>query len=345
MREDPAELADGMVAGGAAHPALFPGMLVLSRALSAARPSLISLLIVSGAQLSGGVAHPISFCNVLFIGNFCAALVVGFWFGFGRLLREVCQLKPRVMAGLLLNGCLATLLSTLIFLGLRETSVTNAVLLGRLGPVLFAVAGAQVLGKKIRRLEWVGFSLIAVGVVAIALRTSQFQISRGDVLILLSTIVFAVSALINQLMVAKMAPLQVVVFSRNFVSSVIFFAIALQLFGPAHFADAFSGQLWMVMAIYALVVIVAAQFLWYGAVNHLDSQTVGKLTVLSPIFGVSYAFLLRGERPSAIQGATLALIVLGVAIASFGRSRRPATPLDSRLEKMTQTTDDVASAP
>ncbi|MEL6856229.1 MAG: DMT family transporter, partial [Cyanobacteria bacterium J06607_13] len=79
--------------------------------------------------------------------------------------------------------------------------------------------------------------------------------------------------------------------------------------------------------------------------HRLTIEMVGKLTVLSPVFGVSYAFLLRGERPSAIQGATLALIVLGVAIASFGRSRRPAAPLDSRLEKMTQTTDDVASVP
>ncbi|MEL6158620.1 MAG: DMT family transporter [Cyanobacteria bacterium J06627_32] len=335
MRKDPAAI----------NPAFFPGMLVLSRALSAARPSLISLLIVSGAQLSGGVVHPISFCNVLFIGNFCAALAVGFWFGFGRILREVCRLPPQVVLGLLLNGCLATLLSTLIFLGLRETTVTNAVLLGRLGPVLFALAGAQVLGKKIRRLEWVGFALIAVGVVAIALHTSQFQIGRGDLLILLSTVVFSASALTNQLMVAKKAPLQVVVFSRNFVSSVIFLAIAWRLFGPMHFADAFSGQLWMVMAVYALVVIVAAQFLWYGAVNHLDSQTVGKLTVLSPIFGVGYAFLLRGERPSSIQGVTLVLIILGVAIASFGRARRPASQQDARLEVMTQTTDSVASAP
>ncbi|MEM7772142.1 MAG: EamA family transporter, partial [Cyanobacteria bacterium P01_A01_bin.37] len=159
------------------HPGV---MLIASRALSASRPALIAFLITKGSELSGGVAQPISFCNVLFVGNLCAALVVGAWFGFGKIFKDLTVLKPKVLAGLLINGCLATLLSALIFLGLQYTTVTNAVLLGRLGPVLFALLGAVVLGKPIKRLEWVGFSLITVGVVAIALKTSGFQINLGD---------------------------------------------------------------------------------------------------------------------------------------------------------------------
>lgn len=316
-------------------------MLVASRALSASRPALISLLITSGASLSGGAAHPISFCNVLFIGNFCAALLVGFWFGFGTIWADFVALKPGVKIGLVLNGVLATLLSALIFLGLQETTVTNAVLLGRLGPVLFALAGAMILGKRIRRLEWVGFSLIAVGVVAIALRTSNFQPNRGDVLILLSTLVFAASALINQLMVANAPTLHVVVFSRNILSSIIFFFIALRLFGPHHFADAFSGQLWVIMAVYSLIVIVFAQFLWYASVNYLDSRIVGRLTVLSPIFGVTYAFLINGERPSPIQTTTLVVIIIGVLIASVGRPKGD----DPEMDAMAKETENVASIP
>lgn len=311
------------------------GMLVMSRALSAARPALISLLITSGAQLSGGVPHPISFCNVLFIGNFCAALAVGFWFGFGSIFRDLRELSPKVLIGLLLNGTLATLLSTLIFLGLKETTVTNAVLLGRLGPVLFAVLGAMLLGRQVRRAEWFGFSLIVVGVIAIALHSSQFRLNRGDLLILLSTVVFAASSLTNQLMVAKAAPLRVVVFARNFISATIFFAIALKLFGPAHFGDALSGQLWIVMAIYALVVIVAAQFLWYASINQLDSRVVGRLTVLSPVFGVTYAFLLNGERPSSVQVTTLCVIIVGVLITGLGS--RKQTSIDNGV-------DSIASA-
>ena len=180
-----------------------------------------------------------------------------------------------------------------------------------------------------------------MGVVAIALKTSNFQINRGDLLILMSTIVFAASSLVNKLMVAKAATLPVVVFTRNFLSSIIFFIIAMQLFGPEHFGDAFVGQLWIVMSIYALIVIVLAQLLWYGAVNNLDSKTVGRLTVLSPIFGVTYAFLLNGERPSGIQLTTLIVIISGVLIASLGAQKKP----ESKPEMMMHEPENSASAP
>ena len=324
------------------HPTPFrsQAMLIASRALSASRPAVIALLISRGAELSGGVVHPISFCNILFVGNFCAALFVGFWFGFGNLLRDLKGLKPQTIAGLLINGCLATLLSALIFLGLQYTTVTNAVLLGRLGPVLFALAGAMILREPIRRLEWVGFSLIAVGVIAITLKSSNFQINLGDGLILLSTLVFAGSALVNKLLVAKAAPLSVVVFSRNLLSSVIFFLIAMKLFGPNHFGDAFSGSLWIIMSIYALIVIVFAQFLWYASLDNLDAKTVGRLTVLSPIFGILYAFFLNGERPSSLQIATLMVVILGVIIASLSRKKQT----NAKLEMIAQESENVASA-
>ena len=185
-------------------------MLVLSRMLAAARPAIIAILIAQGFSWSDGRAHPISFCNILFIGNFCAALVVGLWFGFGNIFRELKSLEPKTYLGLFLNGSLATLLSTLIFLGLKETSVTNAVLLGRLGPVLVALIGALLFRKKVKPAEWFGFSLIAVGVIAIAFRTSGYQVNQGDTLILVSTFVFAASTLVNKYMVGHGASIATV---------------------------------------------------------------------------------------------------------------------------------------
>lgn len=316
-------------------------MLIASRALAAARPAIIAFLIANGVGLSNGIAHPISFCNILFIGNLCAAIMVGLWFGFGKIFQELKTLQMKTRVGLLLNGLLATALSTLIFLGLMETTVTNAILLGRLGPVIFAVMGAILLGKKILPMEWFGFSLIAVGVVAIAFKTSNYQINHGDVLILLSTLVFATSALTNKILVANVASLSVVVFSRNLISSVVFFAIAIKVFGPAHFGDAFSGQIWILMLIYSLIVIVFAQLLWYASTDRLDSKTIGQLTVISPIFGIIYAFFLNGERPTGIQVITLGLILTGVLITSLGKQKHPMP----KTELMMQEPETAASAP
>lgn len=305
-------------------------MLVVSRALAALRPSLIAFLAVNASALSGGIEVPISFCNLLFVGNLCAALTVLAWFGVSPILNDLRQTPPRILIGLFINGCLAALLSALIFIGLQDTMVTNAVLIARLGPIIYALVGAAIFGKQILKSEWMGFSLIALGILAIVLISNNFQINRGDLFIIGSALVYAATSIAGKLMLSKDTPLRTVVFTRNFVSSVIFFAIASILFGPEHFAEAFAGQLWIVMAIYALIIIVIAQFLWYAALGRLDSRVVGKWTALSPVFGVIFAFLLNGERPSTIQVAAFAVIMAGIWITTLGK-QKPASLEDKEM--------------
>ncbi|NES19647.1 MAG: DMT family transporter [Symploca sp. SIO3E6] len=298
-------------------------MLVVSRAMVALRPSLIAFLIANAQILSGGRSTPISFCNVLFVGNLCAALVVLSWFGMSSIIKDLRQTPPKILIGLFINGCLASLLSALIFIGLNYTMVTNAVLLARLGPILYALAGAVIFGKMIRKWEWLGFSLIGVGILAILLISTNFQLNRGDLLILASSFVYAITSIIGKFMLTQDTPLRTVVFTRNFVSSIIFFAIASIVFGPEHFADTFAGQLWIVMSIYALILIVLGQFLWYAALGRLDSRVVGKWTSATPIFGVIFAFVLNGERPSMIQIVAFVVIMIGIGITTLGKQMPP----------------------
>jgi len=301
-------------------------LLVVSRALAALGPSLIAFLVLQAEALSQGAETPISFCNVLFVGNLCAALTVGAWFGFGAIANDLRQLNRKLLLGLIINGALSALLSGLIFSALRFTTVTNAVLLARFGPVLYALVGALLLGQHILRKEWFGFSLIVVGIVSIVLASNMFQLNNGDLLILASSLVYATTSLIGKLMLSKACPLRTVVFMRTGVSALTFFAIANILFGPQHFADAFAGQLWIVMSVYALFVIVLAQFFWYAALEKLDTKTVGKWTVLSPVFGVIYALILNGERPSMVQISAFVVIMTGILISSSGKRQPKGMP-------------------
>ncbi|NES70700.1 MAG: DMT family transporter [Okeania sp. SIO2D1] len=305
-------------------------MLVISRALAALRPSLIAYLVVNASRLSGGMENPITFCNLLFVGNMCAAIGVALWFGITPILGELKKLSPKILVGLFINGCLAALLSSLIFIGLQYTSVTNAVLLSRFGPVLYALAGAMIFGKRILKWEWIGFSFITLGVIAIILKTNMFEINRGDLFILASSCVYAATSIIGKIMLSQKNSVKVVVFSRNFISATIFFIIASVLFGPSHFGDTFAGQLWLIMAIYAVLIIILDQFLWYGALEKLDSRTVAKWTVLSPVFGVLFAFLLNGEQPSLTQVIGFVVIMGGVLLTNFSK-QKPQTAMKTEM--------------
>lgn len=309
-------------------------LLITSRAIAALRPALIAFLVVNGTRLSGGIETPISFCNVLFVGNLCAAISVAFWFGFKDIIKDLKTLHKKIIFSLFIDGCFASLLSALIFMGLEFTTVTNSILLGRLGPVLFALAGTIMLGKKITSWQWLGFSLIIFGVIAIVFKTNMYQINKGDLFIIASAFVYAITYLIGKLFLAKECSLRVIVFTRNLVSSLVFFIIASIQFGPSHFGDVFSGQLWIIMSIYALIIIVFAQLLWYAALEKLDSQTVGRWTVLSPIFGILYALILNGERPSSIQYSAFAVIIIGVLISSLGKKKTldKEIPMDKDMQ-------------
>ncbi|MEM8677094.1 MAG: DMT family transporter [Cyanobacteria bacterium P01_G01_bin.67] len=309
-------------------------LLVLSRLLAAARPAILAFLITQGSRLSGGHNLPISFCNVLFVGNLCSAIAVCLCFNFKTIFQDLKTLNNKILLGLFVNGCLASLLSALIFLGLKYTSVTNSVLLGRLGPVLYAVSGTLLLGKKISKFELAGFSLIVIGIATITLRESNFQLNQGDVLILLSSVVYTCTALLGKVALAGQCSLPVVVFTRNFVSAVVFFVIAILLFGFSHFGDTFSGSLWIVMSVYGLIVVVFAQLLWYSALKRLDSKTVGGLTSLTPIFGIMYAYFLNGESPSKVQFNALIVILLGLLISNLGNKKPPNDEND--LKKMSE---------
>lgn len=307
-------------------------LLVLSRLLAAARPAILAFLMAQGTRLSGKDKIPISFCNVLFVGNLCSAIAVCLFFDFKTIVHDLKQSESKILVGLFINGSLAALLSALIFIGLQYTSVTNAVLLGRFGPVLYAIVGSLILGNKITKFETAGFSLIVVGIAAITLKQNNYQLNRGDILILLSTLVYTCTALIGRTVLAKKCSLSVIVFTRNFVSAIVFFIIAIALFGFSHFADIFSGSLWIVMSIYGLIVVVLAQLLWYSALQRLDSKTVGALGALSPIFGISYAYLLNGESPSTVQISALIVIIIGLLISSIGKNKPKQK--ESTIEKM-----------
>ena len=316
--------------------------LLLSRVLASLRPVLIAFLVMHGAVLSQGTETPISFCNVLFVGNLCAALVVLIWFKPAPIWNDLKRLPKRVRWGLVLDGGLAALNSALIYTGLEYTSSTNAILLGRLAPVLYALSGALVFGRLIAKREWLGFSFIIAGILVVALVGANWMVNKGDGLILLSTVVFAASANLGKAVLDLDVSLRALVFVRNASSSVIFFFIANIIFGPHHFADAFAGQLWLVMVIYALLIIVISQFLWFDASSKLDSISVGRWSTPAPAIGVLAAALLNRQWPASNQVVGLLVIMVGVVITAFAKTK-PAKPKEER-EQMAELAASGADA-
>ncbi len=293
-------------------------LVVVSRGLQAAALPVVALLVATSEQLGGEIEDAISFCNLLFVGNLCASFVVLGSFGPRRIGAGLRTLSTRLSWEVLGFAALSALLASLIYASLETTSVTNAILLARLGPVLFVVGSALLLGQLIDKAEWLGFGLIRVRVVATVFTGSGFQVVTGDLLILASAVVYAVVTMVSKRLLPETG-LPALVFARNFFGAIIFFLFAIVLYGPEHFMHAFYGPLWAIMTVYGLVIIVTAQFAWYKGISVLTPASVARWTVMTPVLAVGYALFINGERPTQTQLIALGFIMLGIIVSNIGK--------------------------
>ena len=297
--------------------------------LFALGPTLLKVLSTRGDEL-GLAAGGISFCNVLFVGNFCAGVTVAVLTGTRRIANELRTLSRSTLGWLLLAALVSAIYPALVFTALERTSVTNVVLLSRFNGIIYVVLAWLVFREKVRRPQAIGYALIAAGIAILILHNRSVTALRsGDALVLLATLFFALTEIISRKSLPHVS-VTTYVFFRNCVSAIVFFVSAVVLFGPHHFMDAFMGDLWILMLIYAAIAIVAAQTLWLGAIKTIPAKTVADVSLVNPVFSIAFAFVLLGEIPDSMQWLVISMIAAGVLLPRLwpdGQSGDRRSPL------------------
>jgi drug/metabolite transporter (DMT)-like permease len=85
------------------------------------------------------------------------------------------------------------------------------------------------------------------------------------------------------------------------------------------------------MVLYALVVIVVGQFMWYRGIKTAAPDVVSNLTMLTPFLTLSFAFLLLSETPDVYESTAIGVILLGMIIAKI--RTKPKGDMVSQLDK------------
>jgi drug/metabolite transporter (DMT)-like permease len=286
----------------------------LGTMLFALGPAVIKLLTLMGGTF--GVRHPgaVSFCNVLFVGNFCAGLVTLAVYRPRRIFGELARLPRRTVGLLLVAAVVSAAYPAFLFNALERTSVINVVLLSRFNGIVFVAFAFFFVHATVRKSEAVGYAVMAAGVLLLlVVNNGGASLSTGEALVLISTVFFALTEFISK-SVLRQCSVQTYVFFRNLVSAVIFFVVGSFLFGIWHFADAFVGELWILMIVYAGVAVVAAQLFWLRATPVLPAQTIANGQLLNPAFSLLFAYLLLSEVPTLAQWSVMGVILVGMLI-------------------------------
>lgn len=272
--------------------------------------------------------NPISLCNVLFVGNLCALIVMLLIYGKQWKKATWQQLSRRDWLSLTAVAILSSALAPgLIFQALALTSVNNVILVGRIEPPITLALSVWLLKERVSVWEFMGAGAAFFGVTltivlqppaAGMINMGGWQFGVGELLVALGSLAVAISTIISKKYLSQI-PLGISSVYRTALGTIVFFFTALILYGSDHFADVLSPFLWQWMLLYGGLIVVVGQSFW---TKGLKTSTVSQASLVgsfTPIIGIIAAYLILGEAPTMAQYVGGGLIMVGIVLSQVGK--------------------------
>lgn len=309
-----------------------PAYLWVSVIIFGAAASVVRLLSDLGAQFPIDGRNAISFCNLLFAGNACAAMGL---FAIHRktwrfaILRRLSKADWAALLGvaILANG----IAPWLFFIGLENTMVTSVVLVSQIEPPLVLALSWLIFGDRLGVWSIIGATLCLIGVALSVLLqpdAADYMVGKGEIYVALAAAIYAVVTVFARLRLRHI-PLGIYSVTRSAVGTVIFFIAASYLFGPIHFVDLASPFLWKWMVVYGGLVILSGQLAWDYGLRRSRSIDVSLTISFAPVAGIAAAFLILGEQPLAAHYQGGGVLMLGIAICLLAARRTRVTQISA----------------
>ncbi|MDD5026279.1 MAG: DMT family transporter [Candidatus Peribacteraceae bacterium] len=277
------------------------------------------------AKQLGAVFSPLS---MLVLSECMMLLFALLSFGSIPLMRSIWRMDHNTLvltaiAGML-NGIIAPLLW---FYGLERTSVINAQLFG-MTEMLFMIAFAVFFASQhLTRSHIVGGSIIITGVAFVSLQgfTSSLTVSRGDIAILLSGILFATGGTIVATSLRKIDS-ELIIVIRSAVAILCFFLLSPFVSHPFRTELAeFPLTLLPILFGYGFISRFLVIFSYYESIERLPVPTVSLLSTLSIAGSALFAFIILGEAVVWYQIVGAALVITGSAFVHHTRASTDAS--------------------
>ncbi|WP_309731865.1 DMT family transporter [Chamaesiphon sp. OTE_75_metabat_556] len=296
-----------------------------------------------GAEHFVGGHNPISYCNVLFTGNLCALLVLIAIHRHQWSRNTWRQISGREWFGLVVVAILSGALAPgLIFQALSLTPVTNVLLLGRLEPPLTLALSIWLLRERLNRWEVLGSIVAFTGVVlTIVLQTDRshmtpvagFQVGLGELMAVSGAICLSIATIVAKKHLTHV-PLGIHNTVRTGLGTIVYFGLALWMYGFDHFMGVLSPFLWQWMLLYGTVIVVIGQSLWNIGFRNSSIATASLVGSFAPIMGILAAYLILGEVPTQAQYIGGMVILLGLFLGQVGINTRTERLKSIRVSSM-----------
>ncbi|HCK82709.1 MAG TPA: DMT family transporter [Candidatus Competibacter sp.] len=297
----------------------------MSRLLAAWQPSPYLLLVLttlfwSGNFVLGRAVHAVFTPFALSFWRWAVALVVLLPFVWASLYEQRPLLRRNWPILLLLSVLGVVNFNTFVYIGLQETTATNALIMLSITPVLIVGLSFLLLRQTVTIWQTSGILISLLGVLVIVGRGDlnallARQVNHGDLWVLAAVSSWALYSVCLRWRPAELEPL-------NFQATTMVFGTL--ILGPLYAWDLTRGQAVAVnvatvgtVLYLALLPSILAYIFWNRAVAELGANRTGQFLHLMPAFGAVLSMIFLGERLYAFHAAGIALIGLGIWLATM----------------------------
>ena len=217
----------------------------------------------------------------------------------------------------------------LVYVGLQDTTATNALLLQSACPAFIVAIAAAAGAERPSGRQLAGIAASVAGVAVILARgalgnLSALAFAPGDLWVLAAVLSWAIYTLILARRPAGVDPLAFLA---------VLVLVGVLWIAPWYVLEMVRGRRIRAdtttlasVAYVAVFASVAAYALWNAGVARIGASRAGVFMQLMPAFGTILAILVLGERFRPFQAVGIALILAGVWLASTGGGPRFGRP-------------------
>lgn len=206
-----------------------------------------------------------------------------------------------------------------LYIGLTTTSVTNAVLLNSVVPVIILIAARILLSQKTTWLQNTGIIISTLGVVNIVSQGSldtlmNLTVSTGDLWIIAAALCWAIYSV---LLAKKPKNLSMLGFfaSTAIIGTLIQIPITL-LFSKQDISSITSTDMGVILYM-SVFASIGAFLCWNTGIQKLGASTAGHFIHLMPVFSIFLSFIFLKERLYSFHIVGIILIFGGIFIATI----------------------------
>lgn len=220
-----------------------------------------------------------------------------------------------------------TLYQVFFISGINLTTAGNTSLLLAVNPIWVAILASLVGREHLRWQAWCGIALSFLGIFLVTVGGGKeisfaAETTRGDLLVLGGTLVFAIYTIMSKPYLSKYTPLQWSTYTMIAGAGGLMVASVEPLCTQDW--STVSARGWGGLIYSAVFAIVVGYYVWNNGVQKLGAARTAIYSNLSPVIAMLTGWLVLSERITLPQLAGAGLIITGLYIARSSRLARKA---------------------